>query len=109
MKYQDIYNQSIQQPEAFWRKMAEELHWQAFPKQILDAERPPFYKWFADGKINICQNALDRHVDQGRGDQPIYDSPVTNTQRTWTFTQLRDEAAKLAKDIYTIIIACVRS
>ena len=98
MKYQDIYNQSVQQPEAFWQKMAEELHWQEFPKQILDAKRPPFYKWFADGKINICQNALDRHVDQGRGDQPalIYDSPVTNTQRTWTFVQLRDETAKLA-------------
>ena len=63
----------------------------------LDASNPPFYRWFAGGTLNTCHNALDRHVDAGRGDQNalIYDSPVTGTKRARTYRQLRDETAAL--------------
>ncbi len=98
MNYQDIYRRSLQDPLSFWKEAAKELHWQKFPEKILDASSPPFYKWYPDGKINICQNALDRHADAGRGNVPalIYDSPVTDTQGSWTFAELRDEVALLA-------------
>ena len=66
--------------------------------QILDDTNPPFYRWFPDGELNTCANALDRHVDDGRGDQAalIYDSPVTGTQRTYTYRELLDETARFA-------------
>ena len=68
------------------------------PTRALDASRPPFYRWFPDGELNVCHNALDRHVDAGRGDQPalIYDSPVTGTRRSYTYAELRDEVARFA-------------
>jgi len=68
------------------------------PTRALDASRPPFYRWFPDGELNVCHNALDRHVDAGRADQAalVYDSPVTDTQRTYTYAQLRDEVATFA-------------
>src|SRR6185312_10010569 len=63
-----------------------------------DGSRPPFYRWFPDGRLNVCHNALDRHVDAGRGEQAalVYDSPVTGTQRTYTYAELRDEVAAFA-------------
>ena len=62
------------------------------------ATRCPLARWFPDGRLNTCHNALDRHVEGGRGDQPalIYDSPVTGTQRTYSYAELRDEVARLA-------------
>ncbi|MBV8928706.1 MAG: AMP-binding protein, partial [Mycobacteriaceae bacterium] len=65
---------------------------------ILDDSNPPFYRWFVDGELNTCANALDRHVAGGRADQPalIYDSPVTGTQRTYTYAELLDETARFA-------------
>ena len=58
----------------------------------------PFYSWFPDGELNICANALDRHVEAGNGDRAalIYDSPVTGTKRTYTYAQLLDEVARFA-------------
>ena len=65
---------------------------------MLDASNAPFYRWFADGVMNTCFNALDRHVRDGRGGQAalIYDSPVTGTQRTYTYTELLTEVARFA-------------
>src|SRR5262249_33270494 len=59
----------------------------------LDASRPPFYRWFAGGVVNSCYNALDRHVELGRGDQPalIYDSPVTESIKSFTYRELLDQ------------------
>ena len=70
----------------------------AAPSVVLDASSPPFYRWFADGTLNTCFNALDRHVRDGRGNQAalIYDSPVTGIRRTYTYTELRDEVARFA-------------
>ena len=74
------------------------IDWQVAPTRAVDSSNPPFYRWFPDGELNITHNALDRHVDAGRGEQPalVYDSPVTATQRTYTYRQLRDEVAAFA-------------
>ena len=77
--YRELFDASISDPAAFWADAAEAVTWTREPQQILDDTNPPFYRWFPDGELNTCANALDRHVDGGRGDQAalIYDSPVT--------------------------------
>ena len=96
--YEDVFRASVEDPERFWLGAAQAIDWHVAPSRALDASRPPFYRWFPDGELNVCHNALDRHVDAGRGDQAalIYDSPVTGTQRTYTYAQLRDEVARFA-------------
>ncbi len=84
-------------PCAFWAQAARAVTWTRAPKRILDDSHPPFYRWFPDGELNTCANALDRHIDE-RGDQAalIYDSPVTGTQRLYTYRELLDETARFA-------------
>ena len=96
--YEDVFKASTDDPEAFWLEAARGIDWETPPTRALDASRPPFYRWFPDGRLNVCHNALDRHVAAGRGEQAalIYDSPVTQTQRTYTYTALRDEVARFA-------------
>ena len=95
--YESVFRASVDDPEAFWLDAAKAIDWQTAPTKALDA-RPPFYSWFPDGELNICANALDRHVEAGHGDRAalIYDSPVTGTQRTYTYAQLLDEVARFA-------------
>ena len=95
--YESVFRASVEDPEAFWLDAAKAIDWQTVPTKALDA-RPPFYSWFPDGELNICANALDRHVEAGNGDRAalIYDSPVTGTQRTYTYAQLLDEVARFA-------------
>ena len=96
--YEEIFDASVQDPERFWLDAAAGIDWEREPSRALDASNPPFYRWFPDGELNVCHNALDRHVDAGRGGQAalIYDSPVTDTQRTYTYAALRDEVATFA-------------
>jgi propionyl-CoA synthetase len=96
--YEDVFRASTEDPESFWLQAAQGIDWDVAPTRALDDARPPFYRWFPDGRLNVCHNALDRHVDAGRGEQAalIYDSPVTDTQRTYTYAQLRDEVARFA-------------
>ncbi|GAA1679774.1 propionyl-CoA synthetase [Fodinicola feengrottensis] len=96
--YRETYQRSLTDPARFWLEAAEAISWYVPPTQALDDSRPPFYRWFPDGRVNTCHNALDRHVDAGRGQQPalIYDSPVTGTQRTYTYQELRDQVALFA-------------
>ena len=77
---------------ALWRRAAADIHWYQAPATLLDDSNPPFYRWFPDGVTNACYNAVDIHVEQGRGGQLalIYDSPVTATRRSYTFDQLLD-------------------
>ena len=98
MTYQTVYERSLGEPEAFWGKAAELIDWDVVPQQVLDDSRPPFYRWFPDGVLNTCHNVLDRHVDGGRADQLalIYDSPVTDTVKSFTYREFRDEVAILA-------------
>ncbi|AQA18586.1 propionyl-CoA synthetase [Halioglobus japonicus] len=81
-----------------WREAAQAVHWFKTPQQVLDDSEPPFYRWFPDGQTNACYNALDVHVAEGRGEQTalIYDSPVTDTCRRYTYTQLLDQVARFA-------------
>ena len=97
-RYADTYRRSLDDPEGFWGAAAEAIDWHRRPRTVLDASNAPFYRWFPDGELNTCHNALDRHVDAGRGGQPalIYDSPVTGTVRTYTYRELRDATARFA-------------
>ncbi|HEX6142015.1 MAG TPA: propionyl-CoA synthetase [Geminicoccaceae bacterium] len=94
--FEDIYARSLRDPEGFWGEAAEAIHWERRWDRVLDATRPPFYRWFSGGRLNTCFNAVDRHVEAGRGDQAaiIYDSPVTGTVRTISYRELQDQVAR---------------
>jgi propionyl-CoA synthetase len=96
--YGDVYSEWRADPEAFWAEAAREIDWIKPPSRIFDAEAGVYGHWFPDATCNTCYNALDRHVERGRADQTalIYDSPVTGTQRKYTYRELRDEVATLA-------------
>jgi propionyl-CoA synthetase len=96
--YHDTYQQWRNDPEGFWRERAAAIDWERAPTRILDDSRAPLYAWYPDGVLNTCHNAVDRHADGGRGDQPalIYDSPVTGQVRSLTYGELRDEVARCA-------------
>ena len=81
-----------------WQQAAQNIHWFDAPNTVLDSSNPPFYRWFPDGTTNACYNALDLHVEQGRGDQAalIYDSPVTDSKRSYSYSQLLDEVSRFA-------------
>jgi propionyl-CoA synthetase len=95
--FEEQWRASLADPETFWLDAARAIDWHTAPTRALDA-RPPFYRWFPDGELNVCANALDRHVDAGHGDRTalIYDSPVTGTVRSYTYAVLRDEVARFA-------------
>jgi propionyl-CoA synthetase len=96
--YHDAYVQSLADPEGFWLAAAAGLDWTKAPTKALDDKDAPLYRWFPDGELNTCHNALDRHVDAGRADQPalVYDSPMTDSKATYTYRELRDEVATFA-------------
>jgi len=96
--YEEAYNQSINDPEAFWGPVAEDCHWYKKWDKVLDDSKKPFYRWFVGGEMNTCYNALDLHIENGIGDNKalIYDSPVSDTKKEYTYNQLRDEVAKFA-------------
>jgi propionyl-CoA synthetase len=96
--YDETYRRAQQDPDGFWAAAAEDIHWERRWDRVLDASRPPYYRWFPGGRLNTCYNALDVHVDRGRGKQLalIYDSPVTGTVRSFTYFELRDEVARFA-------------
>jgi propionyl-CoA synthetase len=96
--YLDMHRRSIERPEEFWAQAAEAIDWERRWDRVLDASRPPFYRWFAGARLNTCWNAVDRHVVAGRGDRValIWDSPVTGQIRHFTYRELRDEVARLA-------------
>ena len=98
MSYLDIYQQSIEQPELFWREQAEQIKWYEFPETILSQDEHGFYRWFSGGKLNTSYLALDVHIEEGRGAQlaMIYDSPATDSQQKFSFLELRDQVAKFA-------------
>ncbi len=98
MSYQQEYQASINDPESFWAEKAKLLSWYKQPEKILSVDENGIHRWFADGEMNTCYMALDYHVENGRGDQLalIYDSPVTDLKKTFTYAELRDEVALCA-------------
>jgi len=97
-KFNQIYENSIKNPEDFWKNISEDIFWFKKPSKILNKTKPPFYKWFEDGVTNTCYNALDHHVEQGKGDKIalIYDSPITGSKAQFTFAQLKEKVSKFA-------------
>ena len=97
-RYAELHARSLSDPESFWAEAAEVIHWTKRWERVLDDSNPPSYRWFTGGELNTCYNALDLHVENGRGDQAalIYDSPVTDTRRRYTYADLRDEVARFA-------------
>jgi len=98
MTYPRHYESSLQTPDAFWLKEAARLQWFEAPTQGLSTDADGHQRWFADGELNLCDLALDVHVAEGRGDQValIYDSPVTQTQKKYTYLELQQETAQFA-------------
>ncbi|KAJ2775398.1 hypothetical protein IWQ57_000445 [Coemansia nantahalensis] len=100
-KQQQEHRQSLEDPEGFWLKQARELiDWDQFPSVAAGPAAPGAehkMKWFPDGKVNLCYNAVDRHI-AARGEQValIYDSPVTDTLRRYTYSDLLREVRGVA-------------
>ena len=96
--YEETYRRAQDHPEAFWAAAAESLYWHRRWETVRDDARPPFHRWFAGGEFNTCYNCLDRHIERGRGKQLalVYDSPVTDTVRRFTYSELRDAVARVA-------------
>ena len=104
MDYLNIYQQSIEQPELFWREQAEQIKWYELPETILSQDEHGLYRWFSGGKLNTSYLALDVHIEEGRGTQlaMIYDSPATDSQQKFTFLELRDKVANFAGGLKTL-------
>ena len=96
--FDKIYQESIQNPEEFWKNVSDDVFWFKKPTKILNKSTPPFYKWFEDGVTNTCYNAVDIHIDNGKGDKTalIYDSPITNNKAKYTYNELREKISKFA-------------
>jgi len=95
MSYLSDFHEAINNPEKYWQKQAKKIHWFTFPETILSKDKQGHYHWFEGGKLNTCYLALDQHVLNGRGDQPalIYDSPVTNNKRSFTYNDLLEKVS----------------
>ncbi len=95
----ELHERSLRDPEGFWAEAAKDIDWvKPWDKVLDDSRAPHFYRWFAGAECNTCYNAVDRHVENGRGEQAaiIYDSPITGTKRTLTYSQLQDEVSRCA-------------
>ena len=96
--YEEIYERSLSDPSGFWSAAAQEIEWARRPRAVFDDSKPPRIRWFPGAMLNTCYNAVDLHVIAGRGEQTalIYDSPVTETIRTFSYRELQDEVARAA-------------
>jgi propionyl-CoA synthetase len=93
-----LHERSLRDPDGFWATAAEAIHWERGWDKVLDETHAPLYRWFTGGRLNTCYNALDVHIERGRAKQRalIYDSPVTDTVRVFTYQELRDLVARFA-------------
>ncbi len=97
-EYKKMYEKSLEDPESFWSRAAKDIEWYERWDKVLDTSNMPFYRWFEGGSLNTCYNAVDAHIEKGRGDQNavIYDSPVTDTIEKYTFNELKERVSKIA-------------
>lgn len=97
-EYDAEYRRASADPRGYWGEAAKAVDWQRAPQTMLDDANPPFLRWFPDGELNACHNALDRHVEAGHGERLalIYDSPVTDTKQRFSYRELRDRVARFA-------------
>jgi len=105
MSYEELYRQSIEEPEAFWAEQARAIYWHTPARQILDYSNPPFRRWFVGGETNLCYNAIDRHLAE-RGNQPalIAVSTETDVTRTLTYRELYREVNTFAAVLQSLAV-----
>jgi len=98
MNYNELYLKSINQPETFWKEQADAIEWYNKPEIILSKDENEYPLWYKDGELNICYLAIDKHIQDGYGEQTavIYDSPVTQTVKKYSYSEVKTEVAKLA-------------
>ena len=96
--YREAFESAERHPDEFWLAAAEAIDWTTPPTRGLDDSAVPHYRWFPDGRLNTCYNALDRHIEAGNGDRPalIYDSAMIGVQRSFSYAELLDQVARLA-------------
>jgi len=97
-RYHEVYEHWRTHPQGFWAEAAKEIAWTKPPERVFDETLGVYGRWFPDARCNACYNALDRHVESGRGSQDAlcYDSPVTGTKRRISYTDLLREVETLA-------------
>ncbi|MCB1519373.1 MAG: AMP-binding protein, partial [Hyphomicrobiaceae bacterium] len=97
-RYAEVYKSWTDNPEQFWADAAKDISWYKLWDKVIDPYSGHYGRWFVGAECNTAYNCLDRHVEAGRGAQKalIYDSPVTGTQRTYTYDELTTEVATLA-------------
>src|SRR5436309_14403307 len=97
-RYQQVHRRSLQDPESFWGEAARALRWRKPWDRVLDPRDPKRPRWFEGGELNTCENALDVHVESGRGDQLalVWDSAVANQTMKYTYRELLQETARFA-------------
>ena len=98
MSYKKSYQNWQNNPISYWEEKAKDISWYKKPKKILDSSDAPFWTWFPDGELNTSYNCLDIHIKNGNGDRKalIYDSPVTQTKKTYTYKELLNKTEKIA-------------
>ena len=104
MNYNELYTQSLSNSETFWKQQAHALKWFSKPTTIVSKNSNNYPVWFEDGELNICYLAIDKHIQDGFGDEIalIYDSPVTQTIKKYTFSEVKSEVAKLAGGLVSL-------
>ena len=93
-----MFYDSIENKEDFWSQQAKSISWIKFPETILSVDKNNYHQWFEDGELNMCYLCLDKHIEEGFGDEiaVIYDSPVTNKKEKYTYNNVLDKVSKLA-------------
>lgn len=104
MDADDLFKQSIENKAQFWKEQAQELPWFKFPETIISKDGNNYTQWFPDGKLNLCYLCIDRHIEDGFGEDTaiIYDSPVTGQKKKYTFNQAEEEISKLAGGLVSL-------
>jgi propionyl-CoA synthetase len=104
MNYNEFYQKSLDNPALFWKEQAGAIKWHKQPSTILSKDKNDYPLWYADGELNICYLALDKHIEDGFGDQTamIYDSPVTQTVKKYTYNEVKTEVAKFAGGLLSL-------
>ena len=104
MTHKELHQQSLENPDFFWSEQAKKISWYKEPSEVVVQDEKGFFRWFPDGELNTCYNALDIHIENGLGNQVAltYDSPVTGTISHYTYRQLLEKVAKFAGGLASI-------
>ena len=101
MTYEEILDNSKSNPSKFWKEQSDSIEWFKKPKNIVSENQDGYTQWFEDGKLNLSYLCIDKHINDGFGEQIaiIYDSPVTNTIQKISFNELYKEVSRLARGL----------